>query len=85
MAIDPECNHPNTTGTAQREGKLRPDVGTGDVAQLFALRLRQPHAKTPEIARMSADRCTAIMIDGLRAQPGTPLPWRPLTKDDLDT
>lgn len=70
---------------AQAEGKLRADVGTGDIAQLFAMRLRQPRATSPEIARMAADRCTAIMIDGLKARPEEPLPGRPLTKEDLNT
>jgi len=68
---------------AQEEGNLRPDVDTGDIAQLLAVRLRAPRMKTPEIARMAADRSIAIMIDGLRAKPGTPLPWRPLTTEDL--
>ncbi len=69
---------------AQAEGRLRRDVGTGDIAQLFAMRLRPPRATTPEIARMAADRCTAIMIDGLQAQPAGPLPGRPLTSEDLN-
>jgi AcrR family transcriptional regulator len=47
---------------AQHDGDLRPDVGTGDVAQLSVLLSR-----TPELSEMSARRCTAIMIDGLRA------------------
>lgn len=68
---------------AQEEGNLRPDVDTGDIAQLLSVRLRAPRMKTPEIARMAADRSIAIMIDGLRAKPGTPLPWRPLTTEDL--
>jgi AcrR family transcriptional regulator len=68
---------------AQEEGNLRPDVDTGDIAQLLSVRLRAPRMKTPEIARMAADRSIAIMIDGLRATPGTPLPWRPLTTEDL--
>lgn len=68
---------------AQAEGRLRPDVGTGDIAQLFAMRLRPPRAVSPEIQRLAAERCTAIMIDGLKATPGAPLPGRPLTTADL--
>jgi AcrR family transcriptional regulator len=71
------------TRRAQQEGSLRDDVGVGDVAQLFALRIRPPYAKTEELATMSSDRWIAIMLDGLRAGQGTPLPWRPLTKEDL--
>jgi len=68
---------------AQKEGNLRRDVGTGDVVHLLSLRLRTPQARTPEVARMAADRSIAIMIDGLQAKPGTPLPWRPLAAEDL--
>lgn len=58
--------------TAQRDGDLRPDAGTGDVAQLSVLLLR------PELPEAHVRRSTAIMIDGLRAAaaaealPGTP-------------
>ncbi|WP_328445219.1 MULTISPECIES: TetR/AcrR family transcriptional regulator [unclassified Amycolatopsis] len=69
---------------AQAEGKLRADVGAGDVAILFATMLRQMHAKTDEVAAMAASRCVGIMIDGLSARPGTPLPGRPITSHDLD-
>ncbi|HVV20136.1 MAG TPA: helix-turn-helix domain-containing protein [Pseudonocardiaceae bacterium] len=69
---------------AQQEGMLRADVGTGDIAQLFAFRMRSPRGRTPEFSQLAADRCLGIMIDGLKARPGTTLPGRPLTKDDLD-
>ncbi|MDT8909572.1 helix-turn-helix domain-containing protein [Amycolatopsis sp. PS_44_ISF1] len=69
---------------AQQEGDLRPDVGAGDVAMLFALLLRQMESRRPEIAQMSTARCIAIMIDGLRANPGTPLPGRALGRHDIN-
>jgi AcrR family transcriptional regulator len=69
---------------AQAEGKLRPDVGSGDIAILFATLLRQMRAKSPEVAEMAARRCVGIMIDGLSARPGTELPGRPITSHDLD-
>jgi AcrR family transcriptional regulator len=69
---------------AQAEGRLRADVGTGDVAQLFALLLRPASVRHSEIVQMSVDRCIAIMIDGLQAEPGTPLPGRLLTRVELD-
>lgn len=69
---------------AQAEGRLRDDVDTGDIALLLAMRLRRPRATSPELARMANDRCTAIMIDGLKAKPDEPLPGRPLTRDDLN-
>ncbi|MFI5606196.1 TetR/AcrR family transcriptional regulator [Amycolatopsis sp. NPDC051903] len=68
---------------AQREGTLRPDVAEGDVALLFALLLRQLESRSPEIAQMSTERSITIMIDGLRARPGTPLPGRPLSRHDI--
>jgi AcrR family transcriptional regulator len=69
---------------AQAEGKLRPDVGAGDIAILFATLLRQVRAKAPEVAEMAARRCVGIMIDGLGARPGTELPGRPIRSHDLD-
>ncbi|UOX86431.1 TetR/AcrR family transcriptional regulator [Amycolatopsis sp. FBCC-B4732] len=69
---------------AQAEGKLRDDVGAGDIAILFATLLRQMRAKTADVAEMAARRCVGIMIDGLSAQPGTELPGRPITSRDLE-
>ncbi|MEV6875406.1 helix-turn-helix domain-containing protein [Amycolatopsis sp. NPDC051128] len=69
---------------AKAEGKLREDVGSGDIAILFATLLRQMRAKSPDVAEMAARRCVGIMIDGLSARPGTELPGRPITSHDLD-
>ncbi|RSD22075.1 TetR/AcrR family transcriptional regulator [Amycolatopsis eburnea] len=69
---------------AQAEGKLREDVGAGDIAILFATLLRQMRAKSPDVAEMAARRCVGIMIDGLSARPGTELPGRPITSRDLE-
>ncbi|MEU4520908.1 helix-turn-helix domain-containing protein [Amycolatopsis sp. NPDC024027] len=69
---------------AKAEGKLRDDVGAGDIAILFATLLRQMRAKSPEVAAMAARRCVGIMIDGLSARPGSALPGRPITSRDLD-
>ncbi len=68
---------------AQREGALRPDVGTGDVAMLLSLLLaRTPAAGGP--AWLDPERALALMLDGLRARPGTALPGRPLTIEDVN-
>jgi AcrR family transcriptional regulator len=69
---------------AQAEGSLRPDVGTGDVALLLSLQLRRLSFLSDEDARTAADRALGIMLDGLRARPGTappspPLPGHPLS------
>jgi hypothetical protein len=69
---------------AKAEGKLRDDVGAGDIAILLATLLRQMRAKAPEVAEMAARRCVGIMIDGLSSRPGSPLPGRPITSGDLD-
>ena len=69
---------------AQAEGRLRPDVGAGDIAILYATLLRQMRAKSAEVAEMAARRCVGIMIDGLGVQPGSPLPGRPIGAEDLD-
>ncbi|PRY44655.1 TetR/AcrR family transcriptional regulator [Umezawaea tangerina] len=67
---------------AQAEGKVRTDIGTGDVAMLFVLLMRPLPAKLDEIEGAS-ERCMTLMLDGLRAHPGTPLPSRPITYEDL--
>ncbi|MER6794310.1 TetR/AcrR family transcriptional regulator, partial [Amycolatopsis mediterranei] len=69
---------------AKAEGKLREDVGAGDIAILLATLLRQMRAKAPEVAEMAARRCVGIMIDGLSVRPGSALPGRPITSRDLD-
>ncbi|MFE0027226.1 TetR/AcrR family transcriptional regulator [Amycolatopsis sp. NPDC059021] len=69
---------------AQNEGVLRADVAAGDIAMMCAVLMRQIRAKSEDVARMAAERCVGIMLDGLRARPGTPLPGRALTADDLD-
>lgn len=68
---------------AQAEGSLRPDVGAGDVAVLFSLLLKQAPAMTDPTVP-ATERAVVLMFDGLRAQPGTPLPGRPITDEDLD-
>jgi AcrR family transcriptional regulator len=67
---------------AQEEGQVRPDVGTGDVAMLFVLLMRQLPNKLDAIDG-AMERCMTLMLDGLRAQPGSPLPGRAITRADL--
>jgi AcrR family transcriptional regulator len=68
---------------AQTEGTLRTDIDTGDVAMMFVLLVRQLPVPYEEAARLAPERCMTLMLDGLRAQPGTDLPGRPLTGADL--
>jgi AcrR family transcriptional regulator len=68
---------------AQAEGSLRKDVGTGDVAVVCSVLLRRVRVGPEEYADMILDRALVLILDGLRAQPGTPLPGRPVTATDL--
>ena len=64
---------------AQQEGSLRPDVGAGDLAQLFALVYRGADRADD----LAASRALAVILDGLSTGPRAPLPGRPLTPDDV--
>jgi AcrR family transcriptional regulator len=68
---------------AQAEGSLRSDVDTGDVAMLFALLIRQAPLPDEEATELARERCTALILDGLRAPAGMPLPGRALTAADV--
>ncbi|MDT3444207.1 MULTISPECIES: TetR/AcrR family transcriptional regulator [unclassified Pseudofrankia] len=68
---------------AQTEGSLRPDVGSGDVAHLLALAAYSLSRGLGTTAEIAFDRARAIILDGLRARPTTPLPGHPLTTTDL--
>jgi hypothetical protein len=70
---------------AQEEGSLRPDVGSGDVIHLFTLLVRDPGWMADLAADIAFERARAIILDGLRARPGTPLPGQALTNAYLDT
>jgi AcrR family transcriptional regulator len=69
---------------AQAEGDLRPDVSTGDVTALLSLLLSRLPMLPAGSAWLVSERALALMLDGLRAQPGTELPGQPLTMQDLD-
>ncbi|GAA5187218.1 TetR/AcrR family transcriptional regulator [Rugosimonospora acidiphila] len=68
---------------AQAEGVLRDDVGPGDVAALVSLLLRRVPADSDATAELIAERALVVILDGLRADPGSPLPGRPVTIRDL--
>lgn len=69
---------------AQAEGSLRPDVDTGDITVLISLLIRRMRNTPGDATNMASERALGIMLDGLRADPGTPLPGHPLTRADLD-
>jgi AcrR family transcriptional regulator len=68
---------------AQAEGTLRDDVGTGDVTTLLSLLLRRTPDTAGSVNWVAAERALILMLDGLRARPGTPLPGAPLRAEDL--
>lgn len=74
---------------AQREGSLRPDVGSGDVTHLFTLLLQGANGAPGQRDDIAFERARAIVLDGLRARPrgagpDTRLPGRPLSTADLE-
>jgi AcrR family transcriptional regulator len=52
---------------AQAEGTLRPDVGTGDVAVMFALLAHPLSIEWTEAAQLASERCMALLLESLRA------------------
>ncbi|RDG34521.1 TetR/AcrR family transcriptional regulator, partial [Streptomyces corynorhini] len=48
---------------AQREGTLRPDVGTGDVAALLSLLLRPMGAMSDLVSWQLSERAAALLLD----------------------
>jgi hypothetical protein len=68
---------------AQRDGVMRADAGVGDLAVLLALVLRPLPGALAAVTERSVERHVAVVLDGLRARPGSHLPGRPLTLDDL--
>jgi AcrR family transcriptional regulator len=69
---------------AQREGSLRPDVGAGDVAQLFTLVYRAAPTAPGATEDFTTARALAVILDGLRVGPHAPLPGRALDTADLE-
>lgn len=68
---------------AQREGALRPDVGTGDIAMLLSLLLAKPPAAREGLAGVATERALALMLDGLHTHPRTQLTGHPLGIEDV--
>jgi AcrR family transcriptional regulator len=66
---------------AQAEGSLRPDVGAGDVARLFALVYRAAAGGGAD--DLVTERALAVILDGLRTGEHRALPGRPLGLSDL--
>lgn len=65
---------------AQADGALRADIGPVDVALLMTLNVYTPPGMHSEQAM---ERVVEIMLNGLRADAGSPLPGTRLGEDEL--
>jgi len=68
--------------TAQHDGRLRADIGSGDVTMMLSLLVKYGPTADKNLADMMLHRATVLILDGLRA-PGTLLPGGPVTHRDL--
>ena len=68
---------------AQAEGTLRTDVGTGDVAVMFALLAHPLSIEWTETAQLASERCMAMLLESLRAGSHGRLPGRPIWAEDI--
>jgi AcrR family transcriptional regulator len=68
---------------AQREGSLRTDVGTGDIAVTFLQLARPVPIEKEDLALLASRRCMALLLAGLRAPADDQLPGRPIRHSDL--
>jgi AcrR family transcriptional regulator len=70
---------------AQEAGSMRKDIETGDVVLALVLVSRLiPPADDNPLSEMVFRRLVMLMMDGLRASPGNPLPGRPVTYADIE-
>jgi hypothetical protein len=53
---------------AQAEGTLRKDVGTGDVAVMFALLAQPLSIEWTDAAQLASERCMALLLESLRTE-----------------
>jgi AcrR family transcriptional regulator len=69
---------------AQRLGAIRPDIGPGDLVLALALVSRLIPPADDELGDMTVRRLFTVLMDGLRAVPGTLLPGRRIGHHDLE-
>jgi AcrR family transcriptional regulator len=69
---------------AQERGAIRPDIDIGDVILALMLISRLAPPVGDELADMLFRRLFALMMDGLRAVPGSALPGRPISYGDVE-
>lgn len=69
---------------AQERGAIRPDIEIGDVVLSLMLVSRLVPLTDHELSDMVFRRLVALVMDGLRATPGSTLPGRPLDYQDIE-
>ena len=71
---------------AQAEGTLRTDVGTGDVAMMFALLAHPLSIEWTTTAQLASERCMSLLLESLRAgEAHDTLPGHALWPEDITT
>ncbi|MDA3628777.1 TetR/AcrR family transcriptional regulator [Saccharopolyspora oryzae] len=68
---------------AQESGALRADVSSGDIAMILSIVLQGVRDVPDDVRREAPARYLTLVLDGLQARPGTPLPGRPVTAEDI--
>ncbi|WP_018681065.1 TetR/AcrR family transcriptional regulator [Actinokineospora enzanensis] len=71
-------------GRAQESGAIRPDIDIGDTLMALLLMSRFVPPSTDDLGEMVSRRLFALMMDGLRATSGVPLPGRPVDRQDIE-
>jgi AcrR family transcriptional regulator len=69
---------------AQERGAIRPDIDIGDIVLALMLVSRLAPPAGDELADMVFRRLFALVMDGLRAVPGSVLPGRPVGYGDIE-
>jgi AcrR family transcriptional regulator len=71
---------------AQAEGTLRTDVGTGDVAVMFALLAQPLSIEWTDTAQLASERCMALLLESLRTEAAhVTLPGRAIWSEHLNS
>ncbi|HEY1701426.1 MAG TPA: TetR family transcriptional regulator [Trebonia sp.] len=69
---------------AQERGAIRPDIDIGDIILVLVLISRLAPPAGDELGTMVSRRLFTLMMDGLRAVPGSALPGRPVAYRDFE-
>ncbi|GAA4615955.1 TetR/AcrR family transcriptional regulator [Saccharopolyspora hordei] len=92
LAGDPELNRvrdellsimDRLVRSAQESGALRADVGSGDIAMVLSIVMQGVRNVSDDVRRDAPARYLTLILDGLQAKPGTPLPGRPVGPEDI--